>query len=294
MQRDAYASLIKFPKTRKIPTRIMQMNGRVFHENLMRFFFKGYEARRLTLMTHMAGQDPALPRLPHDIIVPTFDAFLKIHQPHFMYKLVPLLTADVETFAAMQAVCTSPGSPFALQDRIDTSILNFRLSNLCAQRDRICEFFKDDTEASELLMPTSTRRLPLLSVGFQGILLREKIRLAAADAPEVPGSAPRPATGAALLTTHPVCNEAVIHKRALMTRFFRSSLYMDSVGGTPLSRLIHSAPHQWHVMAIKRRVGGGGNTSAEQRMRAHLVQAARQEDLLLYEKVDEGVYQYVH
>ncbi|KPA75310.1 putative mitochondrial hypothetical protein [Leptomonas pyrrhocoris] len=301
MQRDAYAALVKFPKARKVPLRVMQLNGKVFHENVLARTFLGYKLRRLALMTYTAGQDPRLPRLPRDIIVPTFASLLKIHQPHFMYRLLPLLSADVETFAAMQSICSSSGSPFSLQDRVDASVLNFRLLNMCCHRDKICDFFKEGTAPSELLMPTATRRLPITGVLFQGILFREKMPLTGALPPDcvsTPSSSPSlqqrlRGKGAVFITAHEYCTEAAIHQRVLMTQFFRSSLYVEAVGGVPMVNLIHSTTHQWHVMAVRRRIGGGMNGLNEQQWRTRLVRLAQKENLLLYEKVDEGVYEYV-
>ncbi|KPI86712.1 hypothetical protein ABL78_4228 [Leptomonas seymouri] len=300
MQRDAYAALIKYPNTRKVPVRIMQLNGKVFHENLLASAFVGYQKRRLALMTYTAGQDPRLPRLPRDIIVPTYASLLKIHQPHFMYRLLPLLSADVETFAAMQSICSSQGSPFTIQDRVDATVLNLRLSNLCYGRDRICDFLKDHTTPSELLMPTATRRLPISAILFQGILFRENISLSGAptsgslDAPSPPSPMPtRSGNGAVLITTHDNCTESVIQQRALMTRLFLSPLYAELVGCSFLANMIHSTQRKWHVLAIRRRIGEGWNASVDQRMRTHLAQLARKENLVLYEKVDEGVYDYV-
>lgn len=314
MQRDAYAALFKSPFLRKTPIRIMQLNGRVSHENVTSDFFIGYKCRRIALMTYTAGQDPKLPRLPRDIIVPTYDALQRIHQPHFMYQLLPLLTSDVETFAAMQAICSSSGSPFALHDRIDAVSLNYNISNLCAGRDKICEFLKADTQPSELMMPTATRRLPILSINFQGILLKEKMAVpglpppgsavAASPSPstaQAPSTSPssaratptRTCTGAVLITTHDSCTELYIRQRAIMTRLFRSPLYPDLIGNSAIGTLIHSSQYQWHVMAIKRRVGGGNGSLGDLRLRAHLVQCALKENLLLYEKVDDGVYEFV-
>jgi hypothetical protein len=304
MQRDAYAALVKYPKTRKVPVRIMQLNGRVFHENLTAHAFVGYEKRRLALMTYTAGQDPRLPRLSRDVIVRTYEAFQKIHQPHFMYQLLPLLTADVEAFAAMQSICSASGSPFTIQDRVDTMLLNYRFGHLSSSRDQICEFFKDDTDPSELLMPTATRRLPIACISFQGILFRERLPLANHPAPALSVSSGNDNTlqspsyihggsGAVFVTTHDVCSDTIIHHRALMSRLFNSRLYPQLAGATALTTLIHSSTHKWDVMAMRRRVGGGIHGAGDSRTRSHLVQMAQKENILLYEKVDEGVYERV-
>ncbi|KAG5480394.1 hypothetical protein LSCM4_06160 [Leishmania orientalis] len=173
MQRDSYATIVRYRSRRKTPVRVLQLNGAVFYENLIEDFFAGYRNRRLALMTHTPGQDPRLPRLSKDIIVPDYKTFLQIHQPHFMYRLLPLLSADVEAFAAMQAICATPGSPFTIEDRLESQLLNYRLSKLCAGRDRICEFFKDYTSPAELQMPTATRTLPIQGVFFQGLMVHE-------------------------------------------------------------------------------------------------------------------------
>lgn len=293
MQRDAYGSLTRFPNGRKVYLRITQQNGHVLHENVMEFFFQGYKARRLALMTYTAGQDPRLPRLPRDIVVPSFESLLRIHQPHFAYQLLPLLSADVETFGVLQSICSASGSPFKLEDRIEAGTFHLRFLPLCHGRDKVCEFMKDDTAPSELLVPAASRQLPVNAVSFQGVLFRERGLFPHSSHSGEASTPARLGPAALLLTTHETCSESVIHKRAIMTRFFQSPLYTEMHSNMALNALVQSAPLQWHVMAFKRRVGGI-KTPSELRMRAQLLQKARQHNIVLYERVDEGVYDYVH
>ncbi|KAK7195570.1 hypothetical protein NESM_000485300 [Novymonas esmeraldas] len=225
MQRDAYASIVRYRNLHKTPLRILQMNGAVFHENVSSSFFRGYHARRIALMTHTAGQDPRLPRLSKDIIVTNYETLRRIHQPHFMYRLLPLHCADAETFAAMQSICASPGSPFTLEDRVDAQSLNFRMSKMCAGRDKVCDFFKEYTSPEELNAPTATRELPVTSVMFQGLLVHR---------------------GVASLTTPEGKSKGTAESPSSLS----STLASGSNGGTPAApaaaAVAHSGPHDPH------------------------------------------------
>ncbi|GET88145.1 hypothetical protein, conserved [Leishmania tarentolae] len=326
MQRDSYATITRYPNRRKFPVRVLQMNGAVYHENLVEDFFIGYRNRRLALMTHTPGQDPRLPRLPKDIIVPDYKTFLKIHQPHFMYRLLPLLSSDVEAFAAMQAICASPGSPFTIDDRLESQLLNYRLSKLCAGRDKICEFFKDYTTPEELRMPAATRALPIQGILFQGLMMHNGCVLESSHTRGLPSAASTEAAAtvpindgavavrgatrrldgdvqtsykkrstasiAALLTTHDTLSETVITQRSLMTEFFESELYNQFGTASVTATKVRSADERMHFMAVKRICVGRASTAESVRTRAHLLQLARQKNLHVYEKINEGEYAY--
>lgn len=138
MQRDAYAALVKKKNKKKIPLRILQMSGDIFKEWIFDEVFIGYRNRRLVLVTHMAGTDPRCgPRLAQDILIPDFAKLQKIHQPHFVYKLIPMMCSNIESFALMQAVCHSPGSPFVIEDRWDTHGLTMRFAIVSAHRELV-------------------------------------------------------------------------------------------------------------------------------------------------------------
>lgn len=310
MQRDAYAALIKKRNKFKIPLRIFQMNGKVFQENVFDEVFKGYRLRRLVLMTHTSGQDPNLPRLPHDIIVPNFQFLLSIHQPHYQYQLLPLISADIESFAAMQAICATPGSPFTIADRLDAQGLTYRFSNGCAGRDRICEFLKPHTNQAEQSTPTSSRRLPINGVAFQGLLQKKAkvgVGVVHSDHKNVvqrdnagnslassPPSANRAklVSAAVLLTTHEGLTDVVIQQRVMMRDFFESPIYWELSGTSDVAQRVRGVEQRMHMMAVKRRISGNGSSFDGQRARANLLALARKHNIFVYEKIDEGVYTY--
>ncbi|CCW60776.1 unnamed protein product [Phytomonas sp. EM1] len=201
MQRDTYAGLIKKRHLARIPIRILQLNGRITHENVYEDVFIGYRLRRLVLMTHFGyGRPPppsspnfptmaaisasssvsssAFSPIPKDFVVASFEKLAKMHNPGFVYRLVPLLCADIDTFAAMQAICASEGSPFTIEDRRDPVDLTHRFPNGCAQRGIIGEFFKKHISPEEMAEPAASRRLPITGIEFDGLLLtlaRERI-----------------------------------------------------------------------------------------------------------------------
>lgn len=323
MQRDAYAALIKKRHVRMIPARITQMSGEVFHERLYTDVFTGYRHRRLVLMTNIAAQDPMLPRLQHDIIVPSFDMLARIHQPHFRYKLLPLLCADVETFAVLQAICASRGSPFCIEDRRDYQPLTYKFLMGCYGREAICDFFKEHHTAADLLEPPSSRRLPINGVVFDGVLVRrattrESNGAVAAQKPAITtttntsaaataaaaegeqarsaavrGGTPPSSTGeatpsmAAFVTTHDTLSIASVDQRDCMNRFFHSSVYATLSGNTELRSEVNRTARRLHVMAIKRIISGSDYAT-----RQRLLHAAQEKQILVYEKVAEGVYRY--
>lgn len=174
MQRDAYAALVKKKQKKKIPLRILQMSGDIFKEWIFDEVFIGYRNRRLVLVTHMAGTDPRFgPRLGQDILVPDFSKLQRIHQPHFLYKLIPMMCSNIESFALLQAVCNSPGSPFVIEDRWDTHGLTMRFAIVSAHRELVKSELLQCRQLSGAQM--SNIRLgnfPITGVEFDGALVK--------------------------------------------------------------------------------------------------------------------------
>lgn len=293
MQRDLYSALIKKRHKQRILVSIHQLDGRVTHEPLFDEVFLGYKARRIVLMTFTAAQDPRLPALPRgDVILPTIEAFSRIHQPHFQYRLLPLVSNDVEAFAALQGVCASRGSPFTISDRYDARELTFRFHASAGgalgaaspvHKESISAFFSEHMSETERAVPLMARRLPIPGVEFQGTLWKEgKISSAAAMPPSTttgedalaaadaggrlasssssssslsPQLTHHHFSAAAFLTTHETLLESGIIQRALMRDFFDSTLFNTLRNNSVMSNRMSGAREQLHLMAVQRPVG---------------------------------------
>ncbi|CBH08893.1 hypothetical protein, conserved [Trypanosoma brucei gambiense DAL972] len=270
MQRDVYASLIKKRHKQMVPLLIHQVSGDITRENIFDEVFHGYKLRRIVLMTHMAATPATLPRLPRDIIVSDFDKLRAIHQPHFHYKLLPLLCTDFEAFSALQGICASANSPFTIEDRKDPQGLTHRLSNGCSERQALCEFFDPHIAPAEKLVPVFSRKLPISAVVFDGLLLKQNY-------PKV----------AALLTVHEAASEKSIIERAIMRDFFVSPLYTKVSGNSDVAQSLRLVHHCTHFMALKRAVGSDAPS------RQSLMRLAAEKKLFMYEKIGDE-YQFVH
>lgn len=174
MQRDAYAALVKKRHKKKIPLRILQVNGEIFNELIFDEVFIGYRNRRLVLTTCMARTNPKNgPRLPHDVLVQDFSKLLRLHRPHFIYKLVPLMCTNVETFSVMQAVCNSRGSPFCIDDRYDPQGLTARFGFISTHRDLIrSELLQCPFLSAAQMANIRLGTFPITGVEFDGALVR--------------------------------------------------------------------------------------------------------------------------
>eukprot|EP00796_Vickermania_ingenoplastis_P005725 gene5725-4086_t len=174
MQRDAYAALVKKKHKRKIPLRILQMSGEIFNELIFDEVFIGYRNRRLVLTTHMAGTDPRQgKRLPQDVLVQDFAKLQRLHQPHFVYKLVPMMCSNVETFSVLQGVCSSRGSPFAIEDRYDTHGLTTRFGIVSTHRSLVMsELLQCPLLSAAQMANVRLGNFPIPGVEFDGALVK--------------------------------------------------------------------------------------------------------------------------
>lgn len=268
MQRDVYASLIKKRHKQMIPLIIHQVSGDITRENIFDEVFHGYKLRRIVLMTHMAAIPPSLPRLPRDVIVSDFEKLKAIHKPHFHYKLLPLLCSDFEAFAALQGICASANSPFTIEDRKDPQSLTHRLSNGCAERQAVCDFFEEHISPAERETPVFSRKLPISAVMFDGLLLTKNAN-AAGD------------KTAAFLTMHETVTEKIIIERALMRDFFLHPLYTKLCGNSDVWQAVRLARNSLHFMGIKRQVGGSDVC------RRSLLHLAAEKKIFLFERLGE-------
>ena len=147
MQRDTYAAMLGKFGGKYVPCLVEHLTGQVTTEALCDVYLTGVKLRRLVFMTcmqstaafaHKAGR--AVPLLPKDVIVSTWETFQRVHQPHFVYRLLPLRCASPAAFAAIQAIVTSPGSPFTLEHRQDPVPYRFSIAPHSKVRSTVMQF----------------------------------------------------------------------------------------------------------------------------------------------------------
>ncbi|KAG8344646.1 hypothetical protein TRVL_04525 [Trypanosoma vivax] len=290
MQRDVYAAMIKKRHKQMVPLLIHQVSGDITRENIFDEVFSGYKLRRIVLMTHMAATPATQPRLPHDVIVSDFETLKKVHQPHFHYKLLPLLCTDIEAFAAMQGICASAHSPFVIEDRRDPQGLTHRLSNGCAERQALCDFFEQHIPAAERQVPVFSRKLPISAILFDGLLFRRSSTSCSNTHEHSATGTSRANMGcslAALVTVHESITEKAIRERTLMRDLFHSPLYTKLGCNTDVAQALRLVPDCKHFMAVKRAVGSDGGS------RFTLLQCAAEKGVHIYEKIGD-VYKFAH
>lgn len=290
MQRDAYSALVKKKFKKMVPLRILQMNGRYTHELVYDDVFIGYHNRRITLMTYGAGQDPRLPRLPQDTVVPSFDALLRLHQPHFRYRLLPLLCNDIDAFAVLQALCAAPHSPFTIDDRVDPLSFTHRFAIGCHGRDKICEFFKDSISPEEWLTPSASRKLPITGIVIHGCLMRRgkivvpapKSEDSTSDEGQQQQQRVEYVSSAVLVTVVDMLSEKAILERWNTKRYMENPLYFSYSGNTEAVQRLRLCRTTIHAMGVRLPISPGS--------RKMLLTLAAQRGVYVYEKVAEGCY----
>lgn len=293
MQRDVYAALVKRRHKHRIPIRIFQVNGKTTQEPIYDDVFIGYKLRRLVLMTNMAAQT-----LNPDMIIPDFQTLKRYHQPHMMYKLLPLQCSTIEAFAALQGICASAGSVFQIEDRVGPQHFTHRFPLGCANRQAICDFFAATMPAEDLREPAQTRRLPVMGVEYQGALLREGRRrvpllesatgCAETTEPKETLSSRQYVSAAALLTMHDTLSEKMILNRGLMRDFMESDVYCKMLSNTSILNRYKRCQCRMHMMGVTNPIGKDIGNGSRQRM----LELARERRIYIYEKVMEGVYRY--
>lgn len=324
MQRDAYAALVKKRHKKKIPMRIRQITGEVFNELIFDEVFIGYRNRRLVLLTYMAGTNPRHgPRLKHDVIIPDFAKLQRVHQPHFVYQLVPLMCSNLETFKVLQAVCNSKGSPFCMEDRHDTYGLTMRFGIASAHREMIkAEMLQCPLLSAAQLSAIRMGTFPINGVEFDGALVKRGKVFSSNHSDEggvsttttkaegdggpttvragsdiSPDSSPHGSSlttskssssvgfvsSTALITRVDYLTEAEIQKRLIMMYFFHSGTYWRLGCNSTLFNLVRETRERLHIIGVSNPVLQG---------RSDLLGRARQAGLHIYEKVSEELYQY--
>ena len=260
MQRDVYAAMIKKRTKTFIPINIMQLSGEVTYEQIFDEVFDGHRLRRLILTTNMKNVDPALPRLPRDIVVPTFSALSRIHQPHYQYKLLPLLCTSVTAFAALQGVCSSPGSPFLIDHRRDPLSIKFTPTGPM-HRDRLVEFFFDTYSEEEKKLPNSSKKLPISTVEFDGVLVSK-----------LPGGT---TVGGLLTLVESVSPRSIIDLHNLQ-RFFWSRSFAEHCGSVSLYADLIRSSQRFHFLATKQPM--------QSPLRSTVLQQAKEKNIFVYEQ----------
>lgn len=311
MQRDVYAALIKKKGLERIPLRILQLSGDVTEEQIFSEVFQGYKLRRVVLMTNMAGtklptqtslsssssstRPPSM--LPCDIVVEDFAQLKQIHQPHFQYKLLPLLCQDLATFQVMQAIASANGSPFTIDHRRDSSSVRLNSQLHGPKKTQIAEYLFNVTDDAQKNVPCAQRRLPLPPTGvfLDGMFVNSAIdcRTGGGESSAKSTLLAESLSGhCGVVCTCEAASEQVLREYGNMMRLIRTPFYHEKIqpGNFPLLYALRFVKHQYNFLGVRRRLPGVG--SAE---RTKLLAKAKEEGIFLYEPVAHptGPYQFV-
>lgn len=273
MQRDVYAALIKKRAKELIPLRILQLSGEVTHEKIYDEVFDGHKLRRLILMTHMEGTDGSLgPKLGKDVMVENFSKLKRIHQPHYLYKLLPLLCDRHETFSCIQGIVSSAGSPFALEDRKDAQALRISFPGHSKWKAEVAKFLEADTDPDQLRVPVPERRLPLPngSISYDAFLVNSA------------------SSSAASVNVVDVLNDTILKEQIAMNRLLLSPLCRTALFGSSmiaLQRNVYAAKSLFHFVGVKKPL-------PQSTARNSLLQTAVKNGVHIYEADREGCYVY--
>lgn len=176
IQRDFFTLLRKGIHKNTIVVNILQLDGSVTRERVNECVFRGYRARRLAMMTNMDGRHTSHTLVTsspsQDKIIPDFATLRRAHREDMQYRLMPLLCTDYDTFAGLQGICSSVGSPLRICDRFDPRLLTRRFQQNSTRREQICDFFRTHLSQDECELPVAERSLPIVGVQFDGVLLR--------------------------------------------------------------------------------------------------------------------------
>ena len=264
MQRDAYAILIKKKGKVTLPINILQLSGEITKETIFDEVFDGYKARRIVLMTHMAATTG---RFPRDIVIADFAKLQEFHQAHYTYKLLPLLCACYSTFALLQAIATSAGAPFSLDQRKDPSPLRMTLgNNRCASnKELIASFFDDVLSVEEKAKPLAQRKLPVDGIDYSGLFLNL----------EHGGHL-------GLVALHKVVTPAIVQSFSEMNRFFNSSFFVEKKFlCVPLHGDTLRCKHRYYFLGADKVVD-----------RSAVLARARDHGIFVFERDSRGEYSY--
>jgi hypothetical protein len=301
MQRDVYASLVKKRSKDFIPVRILQLSGEITHERLYDEVFDGHRLRRIVLMTHMAGSTgggpspPAAPSapstsspqqhplLPQDIVVESFAKLKKVHQEHYMYKLLPLLCESYVAFNALLGIVSSPGSPFRIEHRRDPQAFRMHYPAGSKHRMDVCEALLHETPKEWLADAPLHRRLPLPGNGvdYHGLLINRPAPSSTTTSPSAAAAscaaAQRPPATSGLLSVVEGVSESVLRDHGVMNRFIHSHMYKGKFTSdlVPTFRDFYACHQRFHFVATKKPM--------PVEARAALLQQAAHEKIHIYE-----------
>lgn len=300
MQRDVYASLVKKRTKEFIPVRILQLSGEISHERLYDEVFEGHHLRRIVLMTHMAGSTPPQQQqrttntnlststtaqqhglLPHDVIVESFAKLKQLHQPHYMYKLLPLLCDSHVAFNALLGIVSSPGSPFRIEHRRDPMGFRIQFPPGSKHRADIGEALLKETAPEQQQESYLHRKLPLPfnGVDYHGMLLNTSSGPVTPSAATGSNGAAATAVGCSgTLCVVEAITETVLHEHGVMNRFVFSPTFTSrfTSAAVPIFHDYYNMCNQrFHFIATKKPIPYDS--------RHALLRQATHENLYIYE-----------
>ncbi|KAG5492945.1 hypothetical protein JKF63_01525 [Porcisia hertigi] len=109
--------------------RLRDMSGKVTQQKLHNRVFDAYEAKSLVfevilpeqqiVMRQYAGRIPPLHPVGQPLMVDSWSELVELHKPENEYQLLPRRARNNNAYAVMSAICSSAGSPFEMEHRLE-------------------------------------------------------------------------------------------------------------------------------------------------------------------------------
>lgn len=112
-----------------IVVRLRDMSGNVTQQKLHNRVFDAYEAKALVfeaitaeqqaVMQQYAGAIPPLHPVGQPLLVDSWSDLVQIHRDGNLYQLLPRRARNNPSYNVLRAICSSTGSPFQMEHRVD-------------------------------------------------------------------------------------------------------------------------------------------------------------------------------
>jgi hypothetical protein len=146
--------------------RLRDMSGNVTQQKLHNRIFDAYEAKSLVFEAISAEQQAVMaqyrgvvpPQHPagQPVLVENWNELMQVHNDKNLYQLLPRRAKSNASYSVMRAVCTSAGTPFTMDHRVDP--IDYKFVFRAADFDHRNQF---NTRSQDKVPPT---------IWFDGIL----------------------------------------------------------------------------------------------------------------------------
>jgi hypothetical protein len=120
-----------------LPTTVLRfrdITGAVTNQKIHSRIFDAYEAKSLVLemlnveqqhVLHQVGKVPPGHASGQPLVIDSWGDLMQHHRPDYLYQLLPRRAKTNAAYQVMRSVCSSAGSPFAMDDRYDPLEVKF-------------------------------------------------------------------------------------------------------------------------------------------------------------------------